>query len=389
MAIQSRSKLMWFTFSKRQRQFFTLLVVVILACIIYKAYFHIYSRMLNNVYQWTVSQAARRGKYNSTDGEVAHGEAFSRFPNFSYEDYYDAENSYGQRHGRHDIQSINLQMWQLNKEKSFFDPRLAPINFTIVPNASLCSEVRLVVVVHVRAEDAPSRNYWRNTYGDPDLKNQSNYNILFSIGKPSTLSDQEKIEEEAAECGDILQTDYKDAYRNLTLKHLAELRYLTMACPKNVVVLKMDDDIAWNVQNVSTFIRNNITSEELYCARLDLAPIRNNASKWYATMEEWSEPMYPPYCSGWCYLAPITVVERLISVAHSQRFFWIDDVFITGVLRKAANVSIAKARLNKDIYYYKGRQSATRAAKYSKRGKIFAKRLSNSSMKYHGKLTYV
>ncbi|KAK5967779.1 Hexosyltransferase [Trichostrongylus colubriformis] len=343
----------------------------VLACVIYEACLLIYSAMLN-VSQWTVSQAAPRGKYKPIDEVVVNRKTGARFPTFSYDDYYYAESSYGQRYGRHDVESINLQMRQLYMKKPFLDSRLVPINFTILPKASLCSEVDFVVVVHVRAEDAPSRNYWRNTYGDRVLKNQFNYSILFSIGKPSTLSDQKKIEEEALECGDILQTDYKDTYRNLTLKHLAELRYLLMACPKNVVVVKMDDDIALNVQRMSTFIKNNLNSEELYCPRLDVAPIRKSGSKWFVTMEEWNKSMYPSYCWAWCYVAPLIAVERIISVAHSQRFFWIDDVFITGVLREAANVSITDVRQNNDLYYYKGRQSATRAAKLSKRRKIIA-----------------
>ncbi|KAK5967371.1 Hexosyltransferase [Trichostrongylus colubriformis] len=333
MGIQPRSNLMWCT--KRSRLFVALLVVLVLTCIICEACLLIQSVMLN-VNQRTVS--ARRGKYKPTDEAVVYEQTFPRF-----------QSSYEQRYGIHDVESINLQMRQLYMKKPFLDSRLAPINFTIVPKASLCSDVDFVVVVHVRAEDAPSRNFWRNTYGNRDLKNQYNYGILFSIGKPSTLSDQGMIEEEAAECGDILQTDYKDTYRNLTLKHLAELRYLTMTCPRNVVVVKMDDDIALNVRNMFRFIKNNLTSEELYCPR-------------FVTMEEWNKPMYPSYCWIWCYLAPLTAVERIISVAHSQRFFWIDDVFITGVLREAANVSIAEVRPHNDMYYYKGRQSVTRAA---------------------------
>ncbi|KAK6031013.1 hypothetical protein OSTOST_02841, partial [Ostertagia ostertagi] len=58
------------------------------------------------------------------------------------------------------------------------------------------------------------------------------------------------------------------------------------------------------------------------------------------TKEEWNEETYPPHCAGLVYFTSLAVVKRLLSSANSQRFFWIDDVFITGVLAKAVNVTI-------------------------------------------------
>ncbi|VDO73535.1 unnamed protein product [Haemonchus placei] len=94
-----------------------------------------------------------------------------------------------------------------------------------------------------------------------------NYSLLFVVGKPRFLINQEIIEEEGGLYGDILQMDFTDTYRNITLKHLAELRYLASACNDNIVILKVDDDVAWDIQQISTFVRNNITLDNLFCVR--------------------------------------------------------------------------------------------------------------------------
>ncbi|KAK6053434.1 hypothetical protein COOONC_09060 [Cooperia oncophora] len=86
------------------------------------------------------------------------------------------------------------------------------------------------------------------------------------------------------------------------------------------------------------------------------------------TTEEWSEANYPSFCPGGYYLASVSVVKRLLDVVHLQRFFWIDDVFITGVLVNAANISVTdmnrltlsehdpRARLNGSVAFITGRQ---------------------------------
>ncbi|KAK6032572.1 hypothetical protein OSTOST_01248, partial [Ostertagia ostertagi] len=106
----------------------------------------------------------------------------------------------------------------LHMEKSFQDPRLTPINYSLVAKTSICAEAKFMVVVHVRANDAISRSSWRHTYGNPFLREKYSYGLLFSVGKPSSLNDQKVIEEESVQYGDILQMEFEESYRNITLK---------------------------------------------------------------------------------------------------------------------------------------------------------------------------
>ncbi|KAK6053256.1 hypothetical protein COOONC_09239 [Cooperia oncophora] len=96
----------------------------------------------------------------------------------------------------------------------------------------------------------------------------------------------------------------------------------------------MDDDVGWDVQRVSEFVRNNLTSHELYCSRrAGHKPFRNPKSKWVVTKDEWNETSLS------------TALSRMI-----------DDIFITGVLRQAANVSITNMdTISGNVHYPKDR----------------------------------
>ncbi len=63
--------------------------------------------------------------------------------------------------------------------------------------------------------------------------------------------------------------------------------------------------------------------------------------------EEWPNvvvgpELYPPYCGGPAYIFPVQVAARILAVleARSPRpFFWLEDVFVTGLLSGLAGVS--------------------------------------------------
>ncbi|PIO67551.1 N-acetyllactosaminide 3-alpha-galactosyltransferase [Teladorsagia circumcincta] len=141
-------------------------------------------------------------------------------------------------------------------------------------------------------------------YMEKSFRDPYKYGLLFSVGRPNSLSDQKIIEEESLRHGDILQTDFEENYRNITLKHLAELRYLASLCAERVVVVKMDDDVGWDVRQISAFIRNNLTSDDIFCTRF--------------------------------------------LVFNS---FLIDDIFITGVLREGAGVKITNMDVISGVTY--------------------------------------
>ncbi|KIH56945.1 hypothetical protein ANCDUO_12871 [Ancylostoma duodenale] len=65
------------------------------------------------------------------------------------------------------------------------------------------------------------------------------------------------------------------------VQQLAELRYLASSCENVKAVVKLDDDVGWNVKKTAQFIKNNLTANEIYCARrANHTPIYGKGSKW-------------------------------------------------------------------------------------------------------------
>ncbi|EYC30667.1 hypothetical protein Y032_0004g1707 [Ancylostoma ceylanicum] len=56
--------------------------------------------------------------------------------------------------------------------------------------------------------------------------------------------------------------------------------------------------------------------------------------------QKWSLSKFPTHCAGLAYITSMAAIKSMLNVVHLQKFFWIDDVFITGVLTNASNVTV-------------------------------------------------
>ncbi|EPB67072.1 N-acetyllactosaminide 3-alpha-galactosyltransferase [Ancylostoma ceylanicum] len=212
------------------------------------------------------------------------------------------------------------RVWKPNREYErvlelkIFD-RLQLLNYTAVPDRRKCNSKEFVVVVHVRADDQLGRNRWRETYGNPRLMQKFKYTLIFSVGLPYSAKQQEGLKKESRLNGDILQANYFDSYRNLTYKQLAELRYLASSCQSVKAIVKLDDDVGWNVKKAAQFIKDDLETNEIYCARR-------------IEKEEWSLSTYPTHCAGMMYITTLATIKRMLDVVYLQKFFWARDEMI-------------------------------------------------------------
>ncbi|XP_011292278.2 uncharacterized protein LOC101889358 [Musca domestica] len=79
----------------------------------------------------------------------------------------------------------------------------------------------------------------------------------------------------------------------------------------------------------------------LFCQKITGSLVkRSYRSKWRVSFKEYSERYYPPYCPGYAIIYSPDVVLRLYNAAQNFKYFWIDDVHITGVLAQQTNTTI-------------------------------------------------
>ncbi|PIO70374.1 N-acetyllactosaminide 3-alpha-galactosyltransferase, partial [Teladorsagia circumcincta] len=190
-----------------------------------------------------------------------------------------------------------LRSWS---EEPFTLKRLAVQKYITVPNSCLCERAYYVVIVHVQANDLKTRQEWRNTYGR--LQNEFNFALIFVTGTAGTQSSNDVLKYEASMYRDILQVDTIDTYRNLVLKNVAALRYIAAACTNVQAVVKVDDNVAWNIEMSKTVIHAAIQDEKIYC--------------------RWSSPKNKPsHCLGIAYVLPRTAVLRMLNVISEEQVY--------------------------------------------------------------------
>lgn len=187
------------------------------------------------------------------------------------------------------------------------------------------------------------RDTWGHTEQMPVIGNQLKIRRLFLLGKSNTTDESNQrremlLKEEAKEWGDIIQGDFQDSFRNLTLKEIMFLRWLPRHCPKAQFIFKGDDDIFANVPNIVSYIeslslsqqRNMFVGSVLYPS----PRITDQRSKYYVSESLWPEKYYPPYVSGGGFIMSYVMAKKIFEAMKELPIIPIDDAFMGVCLRK-------------------------------------------------------
>ena len=72
--------------------------------------------------------------------------------------------------------------------------------------------------------------------------------------------------------------------------------------------------------------------------QMGLAPQRNPNNKWFVDESTYKGQTYPDFLSGWAWMTSPKTAEKIVRTASSSKvpFFWVDDVWITGMLAREA-----------------------------------------------------
>lgn len=198
----------------------------------------------------------------------------------------------------------------------------------------------LLVLVHSAPGNFLKRQTIRSTWGS----SRNGMRLIFLLGKaPEEEEAQLTIEQRVH--GDVVQGNFRDAYRNMTYKHVMALKYAAYHCPRARYVLKTDDDVFVNMPTVIAFLSVELSAygarRLLLCRPVyDSMAKRSYRSKWRVSYKEYPNYHYPTYCPGWALLYSPDVVFSLYREAQKAAYFWIDDVLITGIMAKRAHLEI-------------------------------------------------
>ena len=228
-------------------------------------------------------------------------------------------------------------------------------NFQFIINNDICNmtTISLVVIIHSAPQNIKARDIIRESWGVPNMLNVVT-RLVFLLGAPQDKEVQKQLEAENTAHKDLVQGQFSDTYANLSYKNIMGKLWVSEYCEQAEFVVKTDDDMYVDLYEVYSITRRYINTTHYQRNRFLLCPVwrgglpimRDPTSKWYVSFKDIpkdekakeGEEFYPTSCAGWLYVTTPGTAMRLAAVAQTARFFWIDDVWVTGYLARELGI---------------------------------------------------
>ena len=198
------------------------------------------------------------------------------------------------------------------------------------PKNKLEVELIAFVISHVNKSQVrlAIRQTWANISHFPNLR------VVFMLGTVQSANDtiKKSIQNEVAMYNDIVQEDFIESYKNLTIKTFMGMKWVSQYCSHAKFVLKVDDDVIVNTKQLLDYLRNldkNQHANTFICSKKDPTPvIRNTSSKWYVSRSEYKLDFYPVYCSGMAYIMTVNFARSLFNASQYMQQLFLEDTTV-------------------------------------------------------------
>ncbi|XP_067943486.1 beta-1,3-galactosyltransferase 1-like [Watersipora subatra] len=215
----------------------------------------------------------------------------------------------------------------------------------ILNNEALCEKrPDTLIWIHTAPSHIRHRMFLRDTWANPSHFRKRKVTLVFFLGLSLDDAIQDMIEYESETYHDIVQESFVDSYRNLTYKAMAGCRWMSTFCQTAKLVLKADDDMVVDVYLLFRHIeslqaKGRVLSNTILCDVWYGRYPERVSGKWNVSMAEFSEKVYPPYCPGLGIVMTGDIVGKLFYESLFEPYFWVDDVYFTGLLARTINAT--------------------------------------------------
>ena len=245
------------------------------------------------------------------------------------------------------------------------DGAIAPHHFKYtLNNENMCKNVSNLfyfVFVFSKPESFTIRSTIRDSWGRPNLFRGMSGRVAFMLGVTSHNGIARLVRRESEKYGDIIQQDFVDAYRNLSLKGIMASKWIYTYCKGAKYIVKVDDDVVLNIVKMGHYLLETVskTKRSIHCYILPEVlrkhfVIRPNTTKaalfpkFIVTKKQYPRSMYPEYCHGMLWVSTNDIFRDLYLASCKIPLVPTEDAFTTGVLREyIGDVKI----INKDEFY--------------------------------------
>lgn len=237
------------------------------------------------------------------------------------------------------------------KPNENFDRKpLFELNYTYVidarhtcePADDVTSVPSIVVIVHSRISSSDQRDAIRNTWGVASRRyddDQPMVKIVFLLGRDLNSSTTTRIEQENRLYRDVIVADFKDTYRNLTLKSLYGMHWARTLCRSAEYIVKADDDVYLDIDLLRGVLLNASDAGRIILGSLNARARVQRRGLWKVKTNLYSSNFFPPYCSGNAYAMTSSVTDCLLAGVSQVPYFPLEDVYVTGMLARAKAIT--------------------------------------------------
>lgn len=198
----------------------------------------------------------------------------------------------------------------------------------------------LILMVPVAPSDVAARDTIRSMWGNEKLVLGQSLETVFIIGAPvgdGAEQVQEKLRQENLQHHDLIQSNFHDTYRNLTIKTMVMLEWLAAHCAKVPYVLKIDSDMMLHVPNLVKLLQRPNTPKQNYMTGLvwwHSLVLRNPFNKFFMPWDVIAEPEYPPYPLGMAYIMSLDLPRKILGVSPQIKPIYIEDAYLGMCLKR-------------------------------------------------------
>lgn len=202
----------------------------------------------------------------------------------------------------------------------------------------------LVLFIPVAPSNVEARDVIRKTWGNEKLVLGQQVETLFILGVTrgaDAEQQQEKLRQESLQHHDLIQSNFQDSYRNLTIKTMVMLEWLAAHCRNVSYVIKIDSDMFLHVQNLVKLLLDPSTAKQNYMTGLvwwHSPVLRNPFNKFYMPRSVIAEPEYPPYPLGMAYVMSLDLPGKILGVSPQIKPIYIEDAYL-GMCIKRLGIS--------------------------------------------------
>lgn len=199
----------------------------------------------------------------------------------------------------------------------------------IINEAKRCEEVKpfLVLVVPVAPQNKADRKIIRETWGAQTVVSGQKVALFFLLGIGK--ADEKELSEESKQHADLIQGDFVDCYKNLTIKTMVMLEWLDAHCRDATYAMKIDSDMFLNLPKLVEMLKGTPKTNYLTGLVERAAFVHRHASsKWFVPFEVFRGITYPPYALGLGYVLSVDLAKRLVEASREVKALYIEDVYV-------------------------------------------------------------